>query len=90
VAIVTGAGAGIGRGIAERFAQEGARVIVAERNRENGAAVAKKIRNANQDGTFVEVDVSSPDAVRRMTELTLESHGRIDVLLQQCRSNFAR
>ena len=53
VAIVTGAGGGIGKGIAEVFAlEEGAKVIVAERNVDNGKAVAAEISAAGGDATF--------------------------------------
>jgi NAD(P)-dependent dehydrogenase (short-subunit alcohol dehydrogenase family) len=80
VAVVTGGGAGIGRGIATRFAREGARVVIAERDAKQGRAALDEIRGAGGQGIFAEVDVSSAEDVQRMTDRTLEAYGRIDVL----------
>ena len=76
VAIITGAGQGIGRAYAQRFADEGARVVVAELNEATGKAVADEV-----GGTFVRVDVSDEDATRAMARSTVDEHGRIDVLV---------
>jgi NAD(P)-dependent dehydrogenase (short-subunit alcohol dehydrogenase family) len=80
VAIVTGAGAGIGQGIAVRFAQEGARVVIAERDAKRGRAALDEIQGAGGQSIFLEVDVSSAGDVQRMTDRALETYGRIDVL----------
>src|SRR4051812_17796117 len=80
VAIVTGAGAGIGQGIAVRFAQEGARVVIAERDSKRGRAALDEIQGAGGQSIFLEVDVSSAGDVQRMTDRALETYGRIDVL----------
>jgi meso-butanediol dehydrogenase / (S,S)-butanediol dehydrogenase / diacetyl reductase len=58
VAIVTGATKGVGRGIARRFAQEGAKVILAGRSVEPGQAVEREIRDAGGDASFVRTDLS--------------------------------
>jgi len=76
VAIVTGAGQGIGYEVARLLAQAGARVVVADLNRQTGTAVADAI-----GGTFVEVDVTRSSAVRSAVEQTVESQGRIDILV---------
>src|SRR5438552_1221058 len=76
VAIITGAGQGIGEAYARRFAKEGARVVVADVNAEKGAAVARDIGQV-----FERVDVSSEDDTKRLCRAVAERFGRIDVLI---------
>ncbi|MBI2875274.1 MAG: SDR family oxidoreductase [Candidatus Tectomicrobia bacterium] len=81
VAIVTGGGYGIGRAIAERFAQEGADVVVAEINEERGQETVQLVEQADRRGLMVRADVGQPAEVQRMVQETLDAFGRIDILV---------
>ena len=81
VAIVTGAGQGIGRGIARRFASEGAAVVVAERGAASGAAVAGELRDLGARAEFVATDVTDKAQVLAMVERTAAAFGRVDILV---------
>jgi 3-oxoacyl-[acyl-carrier protein] reductase len=81
IAIVTGGGDGIGRGIARRFAREGATVVVAELDEERGAKVAVELEELGAPGLFLPTDVGKKDDVLNMVSTTLERYGRIDALV---------
>ncbi|MFJ6466486.1 SDR family NAD(P)-dependent oxidoreductase [Streptomyces sp. NPDC091387] len=76
VAIVTGAGDGIGAAVARRFAAEGARVLVAELNEETGRATAEEI-----GGRFVRTDVSDKVQVLAMVDAAVREWGSVDILV---------
>jgi 3-oxoacyl-[acyl-carrier protein] reductase len=82
VAVVTGSSRGIGRAIAESFAEEGARVVVNYRSSKKKAlAVVEKIKDQGGDAICVMADVSSYADVKRLVEETLQKYTRIDVLV---------
>ncbi|MDE9388815.1 SDR family NAD(P)-dependent oxidoreductase, partial [Pseudomonas aeruginosa] len=81
VALVTGAGQGIGRAIAECFAAEGARVLLATRTASRGQAVLEAIRLGGGTAELLAVDLSEHDAARRAVSATLERFGQLDILL---------
>lgn len=81
VAIITGAGKGIGQGIAKVFVQEGAKVVVVDWDEEAGKRTAEELRQAGGDAFFVKCDVSKEDQVKAMVQAALEEYGRIDILV---------
>jgi NAD(P)-dependent dehydrogenase (short-subunit alcohol dehydrogenase family) len=80
VALITGAGSGMGRVAAQMFASEGARVVVAEFAEAAGTETAGLVTNAGGDATFVQADVSRENDARRMVEEAVARYGRVDVL----------
>jgi NADP-dependent 3-hydroxy acid dehydrogenase YdfG len=81
VAIVTGAGSGIGRATARLLAAEGARVIVAGRRKPPLDAVAAEIEKAGGSAAARQVDVADPEQAIGLARWTLERYGRVDVLV---------
>jgi NAD(P)-dependent dehydrogenase (short-subunit alcohol dehydrogenase family) len=80
VALITGAGSGMGRVAAQMFAVEGARVVVAEFDEEAGEETAHLVKEAGGEATFVQADVSREDDARRMVDAAASAYGRLDVL----------
>lgn len=80
VSIITGAGSGIGLATANRFAEEGATVVVADIDSEGAGAAAAGITSAGGDAICLTVDVGDRASVDLLVRETLERHGRIDVL----------
>lgn len=81
VAVITGAAQGIGAGIAARLAADGAAVVIADVDIENGRAGATKVAEAGGQARFIACDVSDPAQVEALFDETLNVFGRLDVLV---------
>ena len=79
VGVVTGAGQGIGRAIAMRCAAEGAKIVVADFNRETGEETVAAILKAGGDAIFAFGDVSDEESVKSMINSVIQSYGRLDI-----------
>ena len=80
VAIVTAGGSGIGAATAVRFAQEGAAVIVADLSGKRAEAVTAQINAAGGKASCIKMDVSDPEGIQAMIQLTLDTYGRLDIM----------
>lgn len=90
VVLVTGASRGIGAAIARAFAAEGATVVVNYlRNEAAAAEVVAQCKQAGGDAWAVQADVTSPEAVREMTEQALQEMGRIDVVVNNAFRSYS-
>ena len=87
IAIVTGAASGIGRGVAERFLAEGAQVVLADVNAEQGEAVAAE---AGSNARFKQTDVSDQDQVRELVSFAVETFGGLHVMFNNAGISGAR
>ena len=76
VAIITGSSSGIGKAMAEKISEKGAKVVVSDINVEKGEKVAEKI-----GGTFIKCDVSSKKEVDKLVEETVEKYGKLDIIV---------
>ena len=81
VAIVTGAGRGIGAAVARRLAAAGASVVLAARSAEEIEAVAAELRQAKRHAIAVAGDITDPDVVEEVVESALDQFNRIDILV---------
>lgn len=81
VAVVTGAGSGIGRAIAQRFADEGARVVCADISLETAQATADSIASNERQVIAIATDVTEIDQVERMVEQSITTFGQLDILV---------
>ncbi len=81
IAIVTGAGRGIGRAIAIRFAEEGAKVVVDDVNDDIGTATVSAINDAGGEALFVNADVSDAAEAEKLINKTVDAYGTVDILV---------
>jgi NAD(P)-dependent dehydrogenase (short-subunit alcohol dehydrogenase family) len=80
-AIVTGAGQGVGEGIARRLAEEGANVVIAARRCDTGEPIAESIRFNGGSAVCIETDVSSRDSVESCVARTVQQFGGLQIMV---------
>ena len=80
IAVVTGAGAGMGRSVAIRYAKEGAKVVIAEINEQQGEETLSLIRETGGEAIFIPVNVGDEKQVEQLVSSVINKYGRIDIL----------
>ncbi len=88
VVVVTGGGTGLGRSMALRFAELGARLVLTSRKREHLEEAAHEIEKKGAEALVVAADVRNPEQVEGMVSETIRRFGRIDVLVNNAAGNF--
>lgn len=88
VAIVTGGSSGMGKAMAKKFAQEGARVVITGRSTERLEEAKKEIEQTEDQVLCIQMDVRQPELVQQMVEQTKEKFGKIDFLVNNAAGNF--
>lgn len=86
--LITGASSGIGETVANRFAAEGANVVICSRTKGNVEPVAEQIRDAGGNALAVECDVTDREAVERLITATVEEFGTLDTLINNAGTRF--
>lgn len=81
IAVVTGAGSGLGRAIAHRLGEEGARVVVADINEADGHETVQALEARQIEATFLRMDVSDREDTQRGMQQVVDTYGRIDILV---------
>ena len=81
VAIVTGASRGIGRAIALRFAEEGAKLLLTTTNPERAAGVVKEIKAKGGEAVAIEADISDEKDTKKIAEKVMQQYGKVDILV---------
>ncbi|MEI6381840.1 MAG: glucose 1-dehydrogenase [Cyanobacteriota bacterium ELA615] len=81
VAIITGSSKGIGKGVAEVFSREGAKVVLTASGSKEGELAAAEIRAAGGDAIFIKCDVSNEEEVKACIAKTVNTYGRLDILV---------
>lgn len=81
VAIITGAGSGLGKAGAIKFAEEGAKVVIADYDDKAGKEVEKEIKDKGYEAFFIPVDVSNWEQVQEMVDKTVKKYNTVDILI---------
>lgn len=90
VAIVTGGSQGIGQGVAALFAEEGAKIVIADIDTEAGENTVKALMDKNLDARFHKTDVSNENDVKNLIEYTINEFGKLDILVNNAGINFRK
>ena len=88
IAIVTGAGLGIGRAIAQRYIEEGAKVVVAARTEEQLNRVVREIETDGGAASSIVTDVSVTGDLERMVQFAIEKYSQLDILVNNAGKGF--
>jgi 3-oxoacyl-(acyl-carrier-protein) reductase len=86
-AVVTGAGRGIGQGIALKLAAEGAKVVVSDISEENGSATVAKIREAGGEAMFIQGNIAARSDAEQIMKTAVETFGTLDILVNNAGIN---
>jgi NAD(P)-dependent dehydrogenase (short-subunit alcohol dehydrogenase family) len=81
ITVITGAGCGLGKGMAEVFAEEGAFVVIADLNDQEGKLAEEEIRSSGGHALFIHTDVCSEKSIQAMVKQVMERYGKIDSLI---------
>ena len=85
-AVITGAGSGFGALSAKLFAEEGAKVVVADCNEEGGMQTVKEIEEKGGIAVFIKTDVTKSEDCKRMVETAVEKWGKLDIIFNNAGS----
>ena len=89
VAIITGASKGIGKGIAKRYAQEGAKVVITSRSMDLLTPIADEIRDRGGNALALPVDVRKPESIQEVVDKTVEEYGKLDIMVNNAGISMA-
>jgi NAD(P)-dependent dehydrogenase (short-subunit alcohol dehydrogenase family) len=89
VAVITGASKGIGKGIAERYSQEGAKAVLASRSMDRLSAISDEINGKGGESLALTVDVRQSESVQAMIDKTVKEFGRIDIMVNNAGISMA-
>jgi NAD(P)-dependent dehydrogenase (short-subunit alcohol dehydrogenase family) len=90
VAIVTGAGSGIGQAIARRLAADGVTIVVADIDEARGQATTSELVATFGNGIFVQTDVARPEELQRLVQVAVERYHRLDIQINNAGVNFVK
>ena len=79
VVLLTGASSGIGKVAAMRYAEEGAKLVLAARREKEGEQTAQEVRDMGGEATFMQTDVADPQACRDLVQACVDNYGRLDI-----------
>jgi len=88
VAIVTGAASGIGKAIAEKFAKEGAKVVIADIDLDKAELTVKEIQKNKHEAMAVSMDVTNEEQVERAIAKVISAYGGVDILVSNAGTQF--